>query len=145
MSTRSSIAYGDNFHLYQEGFDDENIYLELEKTEFEACSQRVMVAIPIEVWEYIRSYSFADYSLIDMSDEEILASAEEEVERRITRYENAPTPAEAKSVLALEFIGFEEINLPRQLQIDSRVEELTQARNQQRELKRKIEQIRQVD
>ena len=36
MSTKSTIAYGRNFHLYREALDEDYIYLELEGTKFEA-------------------------------------------------------------------------------------------------------------
>lgn len=36
MSTKCSLAYGDTFHLYQECFDEDNVYLELEGIEYEA-------------------------------------------------------------------------------------------------------------
>ena len=64
MSTKSSLAYGDtvvastrneskernlSFHLYQECFDEDNVYLELEGVEFEASPERVMVTIPIAI------------------------------------------------------------------------------------------------
>ena len=63
MSTKSSIRYehtdesGTGFHLYEEAFDEENIYLELEGFGFEASStslhngkrhQRLVVHFPVE-------------------------------------------------------------------------------------------------
>jgi hypothetical protein len=63
MSTKSSIRYehsddsGTGFHLYEETFEEENIYLELEGFDFEASSttlpngknhQRLVVRFPAE-------------------------------------------------------------------------------------------------
>jgi hypothetical protein len=63
MSTKSSIRYehtdesGTGFHLYEEMFEEENIYLELEGFDFEASStslpngkrhQRLVVHFPVE-------------------------------------------------------------------------------------------------
>jgi hypothetical protein len=63
MSTKSSIRYehadesGAGFHLYEEVFEEENIYLELEGFDFEASStslpngkkyQRLIVRLPVE-------------------------------------------------------------------------------------------------
>lgn len=57
MSTKSSLAHGKNFHFYNECFDDQNLYLELENAEFEVFQTqrpntndfngRVMVRIPL--------------------------------------------------------------------------------------------------
>ncbi|NJM74895.1 MAG: hypothetical protein HC852_02890 [Acaryochloridaceae cyanobacterium RU_4_10] len=59
MSTKSSIAYGDNFHLYQEIFDTGAVYLELTDADFEVQSSsgqnRIQVRIPAEIWEIIRT------------------------------------------------------------------------------------------
>jgi hypothetical protein len=63
MSTKSSIRYehadesGTGFHLYEEAFGEENVYLELEGFDFESSStslsngkkyQRLVVRFPIE-------------------------------------------------------------------------------------------------
>jgi hypothetical protein len=63
MSTKSSIRYehsdesGTGFHLYEQTFEEENIYLELEGFDFEASStslsngknrQRLVVRFPAE-------------------------------------------------------------------------------------------------
>ncbi|HEY6850434.1 MAG TPA: hypothetical protein VI320_30050 [Terracidiphilus sp.] len=63
MSTKSSIRYenadesGKGFHLYEELFEEENVYLELEGFDFEASStslpsgktnQRLLIRFPIE-------------------------------------------------------------------------------------------------
>ena len=36
MSTKVSVAYGDNFHFYQECLDEENVHLQIEGVEFKA-------------------------------------------------------------------------------------------------------------
>ena len=41
MSTKSTIAYGENFHFYHELMDPEpNVYLELEGVHFEASRKQ---------------------------------------------------------------------------------------------------------
>jgi len=50
MSTKVSISWDKNFHLYQEIFDVSNVYFKLEGCEFEATNDKVMVQIPIKVW-----------------------------------------------------------------------------------------------
>jgi hypothetical protein len=58
MSTKSSMADGKNFHLYQDIFDADNVFLELNSVQFEATPQTVTVAIPREIWEKIRQHKF---------------------------------------------------------------------------------------
>ena len=60
MSTKSTIAHGRNFHFYHEALDEDYVYLELEGTKFEASYNRVMVPIPVHVWEVIRRYPGSD-------------------------------------------------------------------------------------
>lgn len=83
MSTKSSIAHGSNFHLYHEAFEQDAVYLELDRAVFEASPDKVTVAIPILVWEVIRQYAAADLSWAAKSDEEILQWVENEVGERL--------------------------------------------------------------
>ena len=53
MSTKSTLAHGPGFHLYHECFEQDTVYLELEKTHFECYPDRVTVAIPVVAWEVI--------------------------------------------------------------------------------------------
>ena len=50
MSTKSSLSYGKDYHLYQEIFDVSNVYLKLDGSKFEVTNNSVMVQIPIQVW-----------------------------------------------------------------------------------------------
>ena len=59
MSTKVSISWDKNFHLYQEIFDVSNVYFKIEGCEFEATNDKVMVQIPIKVWRKM----IADWSL----------------------------------------------------------------------------------
>lgn len=80
MSTKSTIAHGDNFHFYHEAADDDHVYLELEGVEFEAGHERVMVSIPIHIWETIRPLAGARLELVNHADEDLLAMVEADVE-----------------------------------------------------------------
>jgi hypothetical protein len=90
MSTKSSIAYGPAFHFYREALDDDFIYLELEGVQYEAAYNRVMVPIPVHIWEFIRRYRVVDFSFADKSDEEIQRYVEREIDERIRKYNEAP-------------------------------------------------------
>jgi hypothetical protein len=87
MSTKATVAKGSNFHLYHEVLDENFIYLELELegVSFEASYNRVMVPIPVHIWEVIRQYPGTDLSWSDKTDEEIARYVEQEVNERIER------------------------------------------------------------
>ncbi|MET4709923.1 hypothetical protein [Endozoicomonas lisbonensis] len=91
MSTKCSLAYGDDFHLYEEVFDDYHVYLSLEKAEFEASNNEVMVRIPLAIWEHIRQFTNARFDLIDFDDEALLKLTEKEVDERIEDYKINPS------------------------------------------------------
>jgi len=88
MSTKSTLAHGPDFHLYHECFEQDNVYLELEKTHFECYPDRVTVAIPIVVWEVIRQSAGANFSWAAKSDNEIRSYVEQEIHERITDFQN---------------------------------------------------------
>ena len=89
MSTKITIAHGRNFHLYQEALDEDNVHLELEGIKFEASYNRVMVPIPVHVWEVIRRYPGIDLKYADRTDTEIRRYVEQEVDERVKLYEEA--------------------------------------------------------
>ena len=53
MSTKSSISHSKDHHLYQEIFDVSNVYLKVDRSEFEATNNSVMVRVPIKIWRQI--------------------------------------------------------------------------------------------
>ena len=87
MSTKGSLIFGENFHLYKEVFEEEAIYLELENANFEAYPDRVVVGIPIQVWAVIRQYQAIDFTDADQTDKEIYAMVEGVVDNRIEKYQ----------------------------------------------------------
>lgn len=87
MSTKSTIAYGDNFHFYREALDRDHVYLQLDTTHFEAGYSHVMIPIPIHIWETIRHLGVAELDLVDQSDEQLLARVQKEVEERVAKYQ----------------------------------------------------------
>ncbi|WP_152050247.1 hypothetical protein [Tautonia marina] len=54
MCTRSTLAHGERHHLFVDLLRSGEVYLTLEKSDFEAHRDRVTVAIPLDVWEQIR-------------------------------------------------------------------------------------------
>ena len=51
MSTKVSLNWGKDYHLYQEVFDEKNVYLKVHGTDFEVSKDHAMIQIPIELWE----------------------------------------------------------------------------------------------
>ena len=138
MSTKASLAYGDNFHLYEEAFDDNHIYLSLDKVEFEACQNGVMVAIPLHIWECIRKFSNARFDLVDHSHEMILEMVTTEVDKRIARYmENGKRPGEA----VFGCLTFGLASEPREEQIEKGLSYYLSERQKQRSIKEKLEKL----
>lgn len=86
MVIKTTLAYGKSFHFYQEGLNNNYVYLELEDVPYDAGYRRLMVAIPIDIWEVIRFLGTARVELAASSDEELLEIVKKKVEERIAMY-----------------------------------------------------------
>ena len=87
MSTRLTLWYNDDFHLYQEGFDEQNVYLEVKTSHLE----EFVLRIPLAAWKEMRKQTIEPaerYS--DLTDEEMLAEAERAVDEHRKRLEGLP-------------------------------------------------------
>jgi hypothetical protein len=63
MSTKISLSYGKNYHLYQEIFDSSHVYLQIDNVEFEVSNTSAMVQIPVKIWrEMILDWSKRGWS-----------------------------------------------------------------------------------
>jgi hypothetical protein len=83
---KTTLAYGRNFHFYQEGSNNDYVYLELEDAPYDAGYRRIMIAIPIDVWEVIRSLGETHLELVNSSDEELHDIVQGKVDERIAEY-----------------------------------------------------------
>lgn len=146
MSTKATIAYGDNFHFYHEAWDDDHVYLELEGTEFEASHGRVMVSIPVHIWETIRHLGGARLELVNHTDEDLLAMVEADVGERIARREELlrknPDRAGFASLSGLFVYGGADD--PREEQIKSGMEHYRRERERQRTAQTVIKELREA-
>lgn len=142
MSTKSTIAYGPNFHLYHEALDDDFVYLEIEGAQFEVGYNRVMVPIPVHIWEVIRRYPGIELRYAEKTDDELRIYVEREVDNRIRRYEKAGEAAKGFLSLAgsLVYGGADE---PREQQIAAGLEYFTKTREHQRQIKAAIAKLEQ--
>lgn len=146
MSTKCTIAYGENFHLYREVLDHDHIYLRLETTHFEAGYCRVMIPIPIHVWETIRHLGGAELDLVDRSDAELLARVESEVDERIAQYEKVARkrPDRADFFAIVGSVVYGTADEPRDDQIRHGMEYFQRERTRQKELQARITALRSV-
>jgi hypothetical protein len=144
MSTKSTIAYGPNFHLYHEAFDEDYVCLELEGTKFEASYNRVMVPIPVHVWEVIRRYPGIDLKYADKTDAEIRRYVKQEVDERLNRFAEAGQRSKGLVSLAGS-LAFGTADQPRDQQIAAGIEYFTKVREHQRQIKQAIEELEQAN
>lgn len=140
MSTKCTIAYGENFHLYREVFDSDHVYFELDTTHFEAGYGRVMIPIPLHIWETIRRLGGAELDLVDLSDEELLARVQKEVEERMAEYQRVARerPERAGLVAILGSLVYGTADEPRDQQIRHGMEYFRRERKRQNELRARI-------
>ena len=135
MSTKSTIVYGKTFHFYEECFDNQHVYLELEDTHFEAHYNRVMVPIPIHIWESIRHHGGPDLSLALLTDTELDSLAQANVDKRIEVYRQAKKDR-------IRLIGYFGADRPRDEQLLEEQSKLAAKRQEQQEISAAIEEIR---
>jgi len=87
MSTRITLWYGEDLHLYQDGFDDENVYLEVRSQYFD----QLVVKIPLSAWKAMRQHTIQPAArYINVTDEELLREAEQEVDAHRARLAQEP-------------------------------------------------------
>jgi hypothetical protein len=123
--------------------DDNYIYLELEGVPYEATYQRVMVPIPVHIWEVIRRYPGVDLSFAEKTDAEIQAYVEREVDTRIEQYHQAENP-QVKHLLALcGAIPYGTADTPREEQIARGIAHFQALREHQRQIKKAIAELEQ--
>jgi hypothetical protein len=146
MSTKSTIAHSNNFHFYHECFDDNHVYLELEGMEFEAGYNRVMVSIPIHIWETIRHLGAARLDLVNYSDEDLLAMVEAKVDERIAEYQEAlrTNPNVAGWIRFSGSLLYGGADKPREEQIKSGMDFYRRERQRQREVHEAIIKLREA-
>jgi hypothetical protein len=89
MPPKISIAYGKNFHFYREAHERNYVYLELEDVPYEVGYLRVMLAIPVDIWETIRSLGAPKLDLINASDADLIEKVTSRVDERAAEYERA--------------------------------------------------------
>ncbi len=141
MSTKSTIAYGQDFHFYTEVFDDDHAYLELKNGQFEASDRHVMVAIPVTIWETIRQHSMVDFSYADQTDEELRRHVEQEVQTRIEEFAHADERKQPIINLRGSLV-YGPADAPKEAQIANGLDYFRKLRDRQRKIRRDIAHLR---
>jgi hypothetical protein len=144
MSTRSTIAYSDRFHLYEDLTDPDNVQLELDTTDFDASYGRVRVAVPLHVWEVIREYAVARFDLADMDDAALEAYVKGAVTERLKKIAKHQA-ATGKADSIYSWIGSATYGSgtdPYEKQVETGIISLKQERKRQREIRAAIENLK---
>ena len=142
MSTKCSIAYGDNFHLYQDLLDERHVHLHLRQVEFEASGDELTVKIPLHLWEFLRSFPGADLSEAAKTDEEMEHEAIAKVDERLNKYSEAAADSAHPALQLGGALVMGPIDLPRDQQIENYIRYRRQLRERQREVLNSIQALR---
>ena len=140
MSTKSSIAYGSNFHLYHEVLDDNYIYLELEQVPFEAAYNQITVPIPVHIWEVIRQYPGIDLTWAEKTDDDILQHVQQEVRERIEKFRTVGG-AQASLISLSGSMVYGSADLPEAEQIQKGIDSFYVLRTHQQQVKVAIQKL----
>ena len=146
MSTRVTLAYGRDFQFYRELFDDEHLCLELETTHYEASYGRILVEIPVHIWEVIRRRGRAEFDLANKSDDELRQMVESKVDERIRLYHDAVVKGESGPFLAVRHFSlpYGPADTPRDRQIEMGFEHYVRRRNHQQQIRACIVELEQT-
>ena len=145
MSTKVTVAYGKNFHLYKEILDENFIYLEIEGVQFEASYNRVMMPIPVHIWEVIRQYEGTDLSWASKTDEEIVRYVEQEVDKQIQKYQQAENEKSKRLIALLGSMPYGMADTSRQQQIEKGIAYFKSLREHQQQICQAIEELKQTN
>jgi hypothetical protein len=144
MSTKHTLAHGDHFHFYHEIGDDNQVYLELENSHFEAGYNRVMVPIPIHIWETIRHFGRARLGRRYDTDEDMLRRVRNMVDLRINIYEIAmrEDPDFASRFRSERCLVYGAPDEPREAQIEAGLAYYRRERQRQQDIKQALAALR---
>ena len=147
MTMKTTLAYGKNFHFYQEALNSNYVYLELEDVPYDAGYRRIMIAIPIDVWQVVRTLGEASLELVNSSDEELLEIVKARVDERVAEYlrVRASSAEKAELVRFNNSIIFGSADEEREQQIVRGMEYYRTERERQRGIALRISQHKIID
>jgi DNA-binding Lrp family transcriptional regulator len=131
---KTTLAYGRNFHFFQERLESNFVYLELEDVPYDAGYRRIMIAIPVDVWEVIRNLGEVRLDLVDAGDEDLIGLVESKVDERIAEYARvkASDPEKAELLRFSDSNAFGTADLDREQQVIRGVDYFRTERERQR-------------
>src|SRR5688572_5624964 len=143
MSTKETLVWHDDFQVYRDYFDEGFVWLALRKLEFEATASEVRVKIPAAQWELLRRAPGADFDLLEVTDDQIVAQVQTAVDERLRDHE-AECARGARRVAALfGALVFGSIDDSRERQIANGLAHYMAQRAQQRHAAEQIAQLEQ--
>jgi hypothetical protein len=72
-----TLWHSDEFHLYRDGFDTDNVYLQIQSPHFE----ELVLKIPLTAWKGMRQQTIQpNEQYLDFTEEKLRAEAEREVD-----------------------------------------------------------------
>lgn len=87
MSTQSTIAHGENFHLYTDYLEKGTVWLSVaQPVKFSADPHQVRIGVPFALWEYLRTFAVASTELALKTDAQLRILAQESVAKARARY-----------------------------------------------------------
>ena len=103
MSTRSTLWYSDEYHLYQEGLDDNNVYLEVRSPQFESLILRIHLTSLKEMRQHTIQ---PNERYLDFSADELRAEGEREVDEHRARLDEIRADGRKNTGLRMMFGSF---------------------------------------
>lgn len=136
MAMRTTLAYGKNFHFYLQAHENNYVYLELEDVPYEVGYRRVMIALPVDVWETLRGLAATQLDLVNASDDYLIELVTLKVSERVSEYERARAfgPEKAEGVRFKNAIMFGAADTPREEQVEKGLQFYKLERERQRSI-----------
>ncbi len=137
MSTKCTIKWGNDFHFYEECFDDDAVYLSIDNACWEGSSEGITVTIPKAIWAVIRESAPVDLKYAKLSEEELKSFVEHRVDERIKRYNESEDSLKALNNIA-GMMCYGEASSQRESQIIKGIEHYTNIQSRQKNILNKI-------
>lgn len=134
MPPKVTIAYGRNFHFYREAQEHNYVYLELEDVPYQVGYLRIMVAVPVDIWETIRSLGATGLDLVNASDADLINKVTGLVEERVAQYTSVRSSSRerAEDLRLQDSLIFGVADDPREDQIQRGIQHYKVERERQR-------------
>jgi hypothetical protein len=147
MTLKTTLAYGRNFHFYQEALNNNYVYLELKDIPYDVGYRRLMIAIPIDIWETIRDLGAASFDLVNSSDTDLMERVVRKVDERIAGYQRiiSSTPERANMLRFENSVVFGTADETREQQIRKGMIFYKTERERQREVVNRTAQHKIID